>query len=112
VAAKTDRTISPPEGPGVGQPPASRLADIALTEIAKLQNDGEYTRRDLGELKTDMRDLRDRMTRLEVRVDHLPSKGFIVVVAIAALTLIGGLLSISPKLQTWAGTSPGISGSP
>ena len=110
MATRVDRTIAQPPGPGIGQPVADgfRASDIVLTEIAKLQNDGEYTRRDLGELRTDMRDLRDRMSKLEVRVDHLPSKGFIVGVVMIALTLIGGLLTVAPKLQTWAGISPPV----
>jgi hypothetical protein len=75
-----------------------------LVEIAKLQSDGEYNRRDLGEVRTDMRDMRDRMARLEVRVDHLPSKGFIVGATILALAVVGGLLAAAPKLQSLAGT--------
>lgn len=103
-----EKSTSQPPSPGVGQPSAKsyRASDIVLTEIAKLQSDGEYTRRDLGETRTDMRDLRDRMAKLEVRVDHLPSKEFIIKVVLVSLTLMGGLLTIAPKLQSWAGTSP------
>jgi hypothetical protein len=102
-----DKNTSQPSSPGVGQPSADsfRASDIVLTEIAKLQNDGDYTKRDLGEMRTDMRDLRDRMSRLEVRVDHLPTKGFIVTAVIISLTVAGGLLTIAPKLQSFAGTS-------
>jgi hypothetical protein len=104
----TDRTNSQPSDPGVSQPPRdqSRGYDIVLIEVAKLQADGDYTKRDLGELRTDMRDVRDRMSKIEVRVDHLPSKGFIVLVVTMALTVIGGLLTIAPKLQNLAGTTP------
>jgi hypothetical protein len=77
-----------------------------LTEVAKLQSDGEYLKRDLGEARLDMRDVRDRMAKLEVRVDHLPSKEFIVTVTSIALALAGALLAIAPKLQSWAGTTP------
>jgi hypothetical protein len=87
---------------------SSRTADIVLTEIAKLQSDAEYTKRDLGEFRADMRDVRDRMARLEVRVDHLPSKGFIVGAVVIALTIISGLLAIAPKLQGFAGTAPTV----
>ena len=104
--AKDRTTVQSPE-PGVGTPQRDdgRSSDILLVELAKLQSDGEYIKRDLGEVRTDMRDLRDRMSRLEVRVDHLPSKGFIVGVVMIALTLIGGLLTVAPKLQSWAGTT-------
>jgi hypothetical protein len=84
---------------------AFRASDIVLTEIAKLQNDGEYTKRDLSEMRTDIRNLRDRMTTLEERVLHLPSKEFIVVVVTTALLIVGGIMTIAPKLWSWAGTS-------
>jgi hypothetical protein len=53
-----------------------------------------------------MRDVRERMATLEERVTHLPSKEFIVGAVIAALTIAGALLTIAPKLQSWAGTAP------
>ena len=104
--AKDRTTVQAPE-PGVGQPPQGSLrsADIFLVELAKLQTDAEYLKRDLTEARTDMREIRDRMTRLEVRVDHLPTKGFIVAAVVAALTIVGGLVTIAPKLQRWAGTT-------
>lgn len=99
--------ISAPISSGVGPPTEpNRSSDILLTEVAKLQSDGEYTRRDLNELRIDMRDLRDRMTKLEVRVDHLPTKEFIVAVVAGALTIGAALAVIAPKLQSWFGTAP------
>ncbi|MGY8669238.1 hypothetical protein Q3C01_43830 [Bradyrhizobium sp. UFLA05-109] len=80
--------------------------DVLQTEVTKIQVDGEYTKKFLGELQTDMRDMRDRMARLEVRVDHLPTKGHIVTVTVIALTLIGALVTIAPKLQALAGMAP------
>ncbi|WP_024520879.1 DUF2730 family protein [Bradyrhizobium sp. Tv2a-2] len=100
----SNSSVSEPTSQGVGTPPG-RQSDIALVEIAKIQSDGEYIKRDLSELRSDMRDLRDRMAKLEVRVDHLPTKSHIVTVTAIALTLIGGLLTIAPKLQSLAGTS-------
>jgi hypothetical protein len=52
-----------------------------------------------------MKEIRDRMTKLEVRVDHLPSKDFIVGAVLVSLTIAGALLTIAPKLQGWAGTA-------
>jgi hypothetical protein len=106
VSVAQDRTSTQPPEPGLGQPPPSRSSDIFLVELAKLQSDGEHLKRDLGETRTDMKDVRDRMARLEVRVDHLPSKEFIATVVVIALGIVGGLLTIAPKLQTWAGTAP------
>jgi hypothetical protein len=74
-----------------------------LTEIAKLQSDGEYIKRDLGETRSDMKDIRDRMARLEVRVDHLPSKGFIVTVIAIGVGILGGIATLAPKIQALLG---------
>jgi hypothetical protein len=94
-----DRTISEPSGPGIGQPPRDRSADILLTEVAKLQADGEHIKGYLGEFRADIRDMRDRMARLEERVAHLPGKGFIVAVVTTALVIAGGFLTVAPKLS-------------
>jgi hypothetical protein len=100
----TDQTVSQPSSPGVGPPPAdSRASEIVLIEIARLRSEGEHTQRDLGELRNDMRDLRDRMARLESRVDHLPRKGFIVGSLVLSLIIVGGVVIIAPKLQSWVG---------
>jgi hypothetical protein len=84
------------------------MADVLQTELAKIQVDGDYTKRFLGELQADVRDMRDRMARLEVKVDHLPSKGFIVVVVTTFLVIAGGLVTIAPKLWSWAGATVNV----
>ena len=89
--------IISPEPPGQASP--ARSLDNVLVEIAKLQSASEYTNRDVSELRTDVRDVRDRLTRLEERVAHLPGKGFIIVVVTTALVIMGGLITIAPKLQ-------------
>ena len=103
--AKDRTTVQSPD-PGVGTPPRDqgRSLDVLHTELAKIQVDGDYTKAHLAELKSDMRDMRDRMSKLEVKVDHLPSKGFIVVVVTTFLVIAGGLMTIAPKLWSWAGT--------
>ena len=58
---------------------------------------------DLGEMRADMKDIRDRMARLEVRVDHLPSKDFIVTGIVISLTILGGLVTLAPKIQAVLG---------
>jgi hypothetical protein len=109
--SKSPNNINP-TGPGTPSdypqgPPKDnyRASDIVLVEIAKLQSDGEYTKRDLAAVREDVKDARDRIARLEVKVDHLPSKGFIVSALIAVLTIVGLLLAISPQLQRLAGTA-------
>jgi hypothetical protein len=52
--------------------------------------------------KTEMAELRIEEARLSVKVDHLPSKGFIVSAVITAVTLIlavlGGLMAYLSKV--------------
>ena len=91
--------ISQPPDQGVGPPP-SRPSDILLTELSKLQTDGEYIKRDLGETRADMKEVRDRLARLEERVGHLPSKGFIIVVVTSVLVITGALITLAPKIQS------------
>lgn len=105
---KNERSAStPPEAP-VGPPPRDqqRSADIALVEIAKLQTDGQYIRRDIDDARKDVRDMRDRVKSLEIKVDHLPSKGFIVAVVIAALSVLTGVFAVMPRLQQAVLPSP------
>ena len=82
----------------------SRSIDIALVEIAKLQADGEHLKSSVGEARKDMREVRERLVALEVNVTHLPSKGFIVAVVMAALTIMAALLTIAPQMQRLVGT--------
>jgi hypothetical protein len=65
--AKERTILSQPADPGSGQPLADqfRSADIALVEIAKLQNDGEHLKSMMSEVRTDMREVRDRIIKLE-----------------------------------------------
>jgi len=51
------------------------------------------------------------LARLETRVDHLPSKGFIVVVVTTALIIIGGLITVAPKIQALLFTDAAFHGS-
>jgi len=62
-----------PSDPGVGQP-THRGNEIMLVEIAKLQSDAEYVKLHLSEFRGDMKDVRDRLARLEVNVLTFPRK--------------------------------------
>jgi hypothetical protein len=76
-----------------------RGPEIVLVEIAKIQADGQYLRRDVNEMRSDVKEVRDRLAKLETKVDHLPGKGFIVAAVIATLTIVGGFITVAPKLQ-------------
>ena len=99
-----ERNTQPPD-PGVGPPPSGsgRDSDILHVEVAKIQSDGEHVKSTLIELRSDMREMRDRMARVEVELKHLPSKGFIVAIVTTFLLIAGGLLTIAPKLWNWVG---------
>jgi hypothetical protein len=101
--APQDRTTVQSPDPGVGTPSRDdgRSSDILLVEVAKLQSDGEYIKRDLGEVRNDTKDVRDRLTRLEERVAHLPSKGFIVLVVTTGLVISVGLATAITGLQNY-----------
>jgi len=75
--------------------------------VAKLEATIEHMRDDIGALKGDARDLRDRMRAVEVKIDHLPTKGFIVVALLGALTIVGALIGYAEQIQSLLpGTSP------
>lgn len=71
--------------------------------VAKLEADVGHISRDVAQLASDMRDVRDRMTRLETKVDHLPSKEFIVKCTSVTLALIVAAVTLAPKLQALLG---------
>ncbi len=50
-----------------------------------------------------MKDMRDRMARLEVRVDHLPSKGFITTVVTIGISVLVAAATLIPKIQAALG---------
>lgn len=67
--------------------------------IARLEAHMEHVQADLVVLKTDMGAVKDRLARLEVKVDHLPSKGFIVTALIAMLAVIGALVTYQEQIK-------------
>jgi hypothetical protein len=48
-----------------------------------------------------MRELRDRMAKIEVKVDHLPSKGHIAIVVTTGLVIAVGLATAITGLQNY-----------
>ena len=54
--------------------------------IAALEATTSAMRDDVSDLKTEMRDVRDRLSRLEVKVDHLPTKEYIGRFVVAAMS--------------------------
>ena len=83
--------------------------------IAKLETDMEYMKRDLGLLQADVRTIqsdiggkdgvRDRLTKIEER---MATKGFTIVVVMAALALISALVVFQGNIQRFVGASPAL----
>lgn len=67
--------------------------------VAKLEAHVEHIRDDLGKLAGVPIDL----ATLKTRVDHLPSKGFIVTVITAGVAAIGALVTFAEKIQALVG---------
>jgi hypothetical protein len=84
-----------------GEPPydGGDGGDGMMERVVRLEAKVEHVQTDVTELRTDMKDVRDRLKGLEVKVDHLPSKGFIVTALLASLALMTALISFQEKLQ-------------
>lgn len=72
--------------------------------VARLEADVEHIKNDIGDLKQTLRStsadvgsLRVDVARLTERVDHLPSKGFIITVLTVTFALVIGALTIMSK---------------
>ena len=57
----------------------------------------------VSETRGDVMDMRDRLARLEVNVQHLPSKGFIVSIVLAASALLAAATLFQSKLLVLLG---------
>lgn len=64
-------------------------SDGMLERVIKLEADVGHLQADVTELRGDMKDVRERLQGLEVRVDHLPSKEFVV----GVYALVGGIFT-------------------
>lgn len=67
--------------------------------IAKLEAQMEAVARDTSILTGEMKDVLVRLRAVEVKIDHLPSKGFIVSVVTGALALFGSLSFFSDQIK-------------
>ena len=67
--------------------------------LAKLESDMEYVKRDVGELRPDVKDVRERLSRLEVAVSSLPTKTWGVSALMLLLTLIAALVLFQDEIR-------------
>ena len=86
--------------------------------VAVLENNVEYIKRDIGELKADVSEIRRDLGRMKddfksdvesvkvhlatltERVNHLPSKGFIVSATLSSLAIVTALILFQDHLKT------------
>jgi hypothetical protein len=91
--------------PGPPLPPAGGggTFDGMEARVAKLEAHVEHILEDVSGLRTDMRDVRDRLPRIETRLEQLPTKGFVVTAAVATIALLGAIITMQQQIQTWLG---------
>mgnify|MGYP001194912067 CR=1 FL=1 len=68
--------------------------------VARLEAVTEHMASDIADMKGDIRDLRDRMRAVEVKIEHLPGKGFIVSALLVSLLAIAGLIGFGEQIQS------------
>jgi len=71
--------------------------------VAKLEAHVEHMRSDVGEMKPSVNDIRERLRGLEVKVDHLPGKGFVVTVALSFMAFFGLMTAFQAQIQSYFG---------
>lgn len=67
--------------------------------LARLEAFTEVIRAEVTGLRSDSREVRDRLIRLEEKVAHLPSKGFIFTTAIAIVMGLTAAITFQEKLR-------------
>ncbi|MQB37635.1 hypothetical protein DXT97_12615 [Agrobacterium tumefaciens] len=72
--------------------------------IAKLEADMEYVKRDVSELRTDMRDVRDRAVKIEER---MATKTFVFSVYGIVSALIAAITLFQGQIQQFLGIATG-----
>lgn len=77
--------------------------------VAKLEANVEHVLADVGSMVSNLANARERLAALEVKVDHLPSKGFIVTTLLGVLAVIAALIGYADTIKN---ALPGANGPP
>ncbi len=75
--------------------------------VAKLEADMDYVKRDVGELRVDMREIRDRVIKIEADVSHLPSKAFVFAVFGVVTAFLSAVTLFQTQIQRLLGLTIG-----
>ncbi|WP_146048498.1 hypothetical protein [Roseibium marinum] len=84
------------------------MSDL-VARVASLEAHTENIKTNIGEIRPDLKNVRERLPKLEEKVSHPPSKGYIFTVVMTAIALITAVIAYQDKIQTMLGltvTSP------
>jgi hypothetical protein len=76
--------------------------------VAKLEANMEYVKRDVGELRLDMRDVRDRVIKIEGDISQLPSKAFVFGVFGVVTTFLAAVTLFQTQIKSLLGLIVGF----
>ena len=82
-------------------------SDGMEARVVKLEAGVEALHRDVTDLRADMKDVRDRLAKLEVKVDHLPSKGFVFGAYGIVSALLAAIMLFQTQIQQLLGVASG-----
>lgn len=90
--------LQPPGGGGT--------YDGMEARVARLESDVEHIKSDIGEMKQSLRTVQDGVSELRIafarideRVAHLPSKGFLIACVLAALTVLAAITVFQDNMR-------------
>jgi outer membrane murein-binding lipoprotein Lpp len=73
--------------------PGGPYSDDMEARVAKLEAEIALVARDTSAMRPDLASARERLAAIEVKVDHLPGKGFMVTALLLTLTVISALIA-------------------
>ena len=73
--------------------------------LATMEAHVEHIRNEVASLKADLKDVGERMRRLDEKVSRLPGKSFAVSAALLALALLAALIAFQAKVQAFLGAA-------
>lgn len=72
---------------------------VLETKVDRLIVDVDGLRNGIEGMRTDIGGVKERLSALEVRVDHLPSKGFIVSTLLLGFAIMSGITVFSEQIR-------------
>lgn len=96
----TDQAVQPVAP--IGQPTDQSASTASVRAVERAVDKLEVARatieRDLERNHVDIRDMRDRLAKLETKVDGLPSKTWIGVAVLGGMTFLSAIVATMAKL--------------